>query len=122
MYGHRSIVRIKKKPSREKNINICLILICYIFINLIFSDYWLYINGTVLIFIVFFFFYYYTSNDKGTDRENTMNDIGNLPLSSEDDNVLFDSDISTPTVIAVPISPSELNSNDYTVEVNATQI
>ena len=123
MYGHRSIVRIKRNPSRERSINICLILICYIFINLIFSDYWLYINGTVLIFILgFFCFYYFTSNDEETDSENTMDDIGNYSLSSEDENVLFDSDISTPTIIAVPISPSGLNSNEYIVEVNATQI
>ena len=111
MYAHRSIVRIKRNPARERSINICLIIIVYIFINLIFSDYWLYINGTVLIFILgFFFFYHYKSNNEETDSEDEMSDIS------------FDSNTSPPTIIALPISPSGLSINDCIVEVNATEI
>ena len=113
MYGHRSIVRIKRNPARERSINICLIIIVYIFINLIFYDYWLYINGTVLIFILgFFCFYHCKSNNDEADNEYDMSG----------DNTSYDSDISTPTVIAVPISPSRLNTNEHTIEVQATQI
>ena len=123
MYGHRSIVRIKRNPSRERSINICLIIISYIFINLIFSDYWLYINGAVLICILSFCFFYYCcfSNYDETDIEINMNSE-NISYSSDNDNISIDSDTSLPTVIAVPISPSGLNSNRYIVEINATQL
>lgn len=122
MYGHRSIVRIKKNPSRERSINTCLILICYIFINLIFSDYWIYINSIVLIFILgFCCFYYCTSISKEEYTENNIIDIENLSSSNEDENYSLDSN-TTPTIIAVPISPSGLNSNEYTVEVYANEI
>ena len=112
MYGHRSIVRIKRNPSRERSINICLILICYIFINLIFSDYWLYINGVIFIFFLgYFCFYYCKIRDIGEGNEEDMGDIHS-----------FDSDISPPTIIAVPISPTGMDSSKYTIEVNATII
>ena len=120
MYGHRSIVRIKRNPAREKNINICLIFICYIFVNLIFSDYWLYINGFLLIFILGFFFFFFCKSKSEEYIEDNMSNIGNISLSNEDENYSLDSD-TTPTIIAVPISPIEIN-NSYVVEVDATII
>ena len=97
-------------------------IIVYIFINLIFSDYWLYINGTVLIFIFgFFFFYYCKSNNEETDSEEDMSDIENMSYI-ENDNIPFDSDTSHPTVIAFPISPSGLSINECIVEVDAFEI
>ena len=122
MYGHRSIVRIKRNPARERSINICLIIIVYIFINLIFSDYWLYINGTVLIFIlVFFSFYHCKSNNEEPDSEDEMSDIENTCYIDNDD-ISFDSNTSHPTIIALPIPPSGLSINDCILEVNATEI
>jgi hypothetical protein len=115
MYGHRSIVRIKRNPERDRSINICLILICYIIINLIFSDYWLYINSAIglIIFFILLFFLFCKINDGEEDSEEDMGDI---------ENNSFDSNISQPPIIAVPISPTGMNINEYTIQVDATII
>ena len=138
MVYHRSIVRIRRNENRKGGFNICAWLCCFILLNVIFYDFWVYIN-TIMFLIAFIAWFNYILKKKKQQQlqlqleqqlqqqqevleENSFPQIEN-DYSSSHDIITIDADFmyDDAPITAVPISPSNQYNNDE-ITVVATQI
>ena len=138
MVYHRSIVRIRRNENTKGGFNICAWLCCFILLNSIFYEHWVYIN-TIMFLIAFFGWFRYILKKKQQIQqrqqleqqlqqqlqqqleENSFPQIEND--YSSHDIITIDADFmyDDAPITAVPISPSNQYNNDE-ITVVATQI
>ena len=133
MVYHRSIVRIRRNENTKGGFNICAWLCCFILLNVIFYDFWVYIN-TIMFLIAFIAWFNYILKKKKQLleqqqleqqlqelEENTFpqieNDYSSHDIITIDAEFMYDD----APITAVPISPSNQYNNDE-ITVVATQI
>ena len=70
---HRSIVRINRTDNTKRSFACCSWVCCYVLLNIIYHDYWIYINGTTFVIIVFgcYYKFHIEKNKYNDDSDNS---------------------------------------------------